>query len=89
MPPIVSRVPAATLGDPLLLEASLSVMSVTTNNTEPIRPSLMAVIVVLPSLTPVTSPPADTVAMAGAEEAQVTMRPLSVPPEASRSVGVS
>src|SRR6059036_54795 len=43
----------------------------------PLFPSLVAVIVTAPAATPVTSPVADTVAMAGFELAHATTRPVS------------
>src|SRR5438093_1020980 len=52
-------------------------------------PSLVAVIVADPAATPVTSPLADTVAIAGLELVQVTARPASTFPAASFGVAVS
>src|SRR2546425_6521281 len=52
-------------------------------------PSLVAVMVTVPIATPVTRPPVDTVAIAGALDAQVTIRPLSGLPFASSGVAVS
>lgn len=52
----------------------------------PLCPSLVAVIVALPGATAVTMPLPDTVAICGALEAQVTTRPESVAPLASRTV---
>jgi hypothetical protein len=52
-------------------------------------PSLVAVIVTDPAATPVTSPAADTVAMAGFELVQVTARPVSTVPAASLGVALS
>src|SRR3989442_14402025 len=45
--------------------------------------------VTVPVATPVTRPPVDTVAIAGALDAQVTIRPLSGLPFASSGVAVS
>ena len=56
---------------------------------EPLCPSLVAVIVVVPAATPVTRPAAETVAMAGLELAHVTARPTSTFPAASLGVVVS
>src|SRR3989441_845448 len=55
----------------------------------PVFPSLVAVIVTALAATPVTSPVEDTVATAGALDAQVTDRPESTLPAASRSVAAS
>jgi hypothetical protein len=52
-------------------------------------PSLVAVIVAVPARTPVTSPLGDTVATAGALEAQVMVRPVSAVPAESWGVAVS
>ena len=52
-------------------------------------PSLVAVIVAVPAATPVTRPAADTVAIAGFELVQVTARPASALPIASRGVAES
>jgi len=49
----------------------------------PLCPSLVAVIVAAPTATPVTSPEADTVAIAVFELAQAITRPLSTLPAAS------
>src|SRR5439155_531641 len=55
----------------------------------PLFPSLVAVIVTAPTAPPVTSPLADTVAIAGFKLAQVITRPLSTFPAASLRVAVS
>src|SRR5437588_622316 len=55
----------------------------------PVLPSLVAVIVTAPPTTPVTSPPADTVATVGALDAHVTERPVSTLPAASLVVAAS
>src|SRR5437867_644751 len=55
----------------------------------PLCPSLVAVIVAAPTAPPVTSPVADTVAIAAFELAQLTTRPLSGLPLASFGVAVS
>ncbi len=55
----------------------------------PLLPSLVAVIVVAPAATPVTSPDEDTVATPAFELDQVTARPFSTLPEASFSVAAS
>ena len=55
----------------------------------PLCPSLVAVIVVFPTARAVTRPLADTDATPGALEIQLTTRPVSVPPFASRRVTVS
>ncbi len=53
---------------------------------EPLLPSLVAVIVALPGATAVTTPLGETVATCDALEDQVTVRPDSVLPDASRVV---
>ena len=55
----------------------------------PLTPSLVAVMVAAPALTPVTRPLAVTVATAVFELAHVTIRPVSAFPLASRGVAVS
>jgi hypothetical protein len=55
----------------------------------PVRPSLVAVIVAVPAATAVTSPLPETVAIALALVLQLTVRPESTEPPASRSVAVS
>ena len=55
----------------------------------PLFPSLVAVIVTALAATPVTSPVADTVAIAGFELVHVTTRPVSMLPAASSGVAVS
>lgn len=52
-------------------------------------PSLVAVIVVLPAVRPLTTPLADTVADAGLLDDQLTARPVSTCPPASVVVGTS
>src|SRR5207302_1079800 len=56
---------------------------------EPLCPSLVAVIVTAPAATPVTSPLADTVAIAGFELVHVSARPVSTFPAASLGVALS
>jgi hypothetical protein len=63
--------------------------SVTVIADVPLLLSLVAVIVEEPGATAVTTPDADTVAVAVALEAHVTVRPVSVLPPASRTVAVS
>jgi hypothetical protein len=55
---------------------------------EPDLPSDTAVIVAVPAVTPVTTPDEDTVAIAAADVAHVTARPLRVAPFASSVVAV-
>src|SRR6266550_7151538 len=55
----------------------------------PVRPSLMAVIVAVPTAPPVTSPLADTDATVGALEVHVTARPVSALPAESFGVAAS
>jgi hypothetical protein len=52
-------------------------------------PSLVAVIVAVPTVTPVTTPPLETVAIAVLLELHVTTRPVSTAPLASFSVAAS
>src|SRR5206468_929602 len=63
--------------------------AVTVTAAVPLCPSLVAVMVTVPVATPATRPLADTVATAGAPEAQVTDRPASTLPAASFGVAVS
>jgi len=56
---------------------------------EPLRPSLVAVIVAMPAAMPETTPVAETVATAGASLDQVTARPVRRLPAASRVVAIS
>src|SRR6266581_3152028 len=63
--------------------------AVTVTAAVPLFPSLVAVIVAAPLATPVTRPPVDTAATAGALDAQVISRPDSGIPFASSSVAVS
>jgi hypothetical protein len=58
-------------------------------NAEPFLPSLVAVIVTVPTATPVTTPDVDTVAIAGFPVVQEMTRPASVLLLASRAVAVS
>jgi len=62
---------------------------VTVTVAEPLCPSLVAVTVAVPALAPVTTPDALTVATVELSLAQVTMRPVSGFPAASRGVAVS
>ncbi|HKR09470.1 MAG TPA: hypothetical protein VJS39_09795 [Gemmatimonadaceae bacterium] len=55
----------------------------------PVLPSLVAVIFAVPGATAVTTPVADTVAIAELSELQVIMRPDSTLPAPSRSVAVA
>ena len=55
----------------------------------PLLPPLEAVIVAEPGATALTRPVAETVAVAGALEDHVTVRPVSTLPPASRRVAVS
>jgi hypothetical protein len=55
----------------------------------PLFPSLVAVIVALPTATPVTSPVVETVATAALLDCQVTTRPVKTPPAESFVVAVS
>src|SRR5437879_2019905 len=78
----------------MLAEAGLTVTDATGTRftvtaAVPLCPSLVAVIVAAPAATPVTSPVGDTLATAGALDAQVTARPESTVPAASFSVVVS
>jgi len=81
--------PAATLADPGLTATEATGTMVTVTVAVPLFPSLAAVRVALPAATPVTSPLAETVAMADALLAHVTTRPASGLPLASLGVAVS
>src|SRR5438132_4685965 len=99
----VSTLPAASLSVAVSCAAPPSRMTavtgpITTDATgtfatlvaaDPLCPSLVAVIVTDPAATPVTSPAADTVAIAGFERVQVTARPVRMFPAASLAVAVS
>jgi hypothetical protein len=63
--------------------------SVTVTVVDPVLPSLVAVIVAVPGLTPVTTPLVETVATPDALVVHVTVRPVSVLPLASLRVAVS
>src|SRR5947199_338765 len=63
--------------------------AVTVMAADPVLPSLVAVTVAVPALTPVTSPVADTVATVGVPEVHVTTRPVSTFPAASFVVAAS
>src|SRR5207249_1310225 len=80
--------PTATLAD-----AGVTVTDATTAFTvtaaDPVFPSLAAVTVAVPALTPVTRPVADTVATLGVPEVHVTTRPVSTFPAASFIVAAS
>ena len=62
---------------------------VTLSGIDPLFPSLAAVTVTEPGARPVTTPLGETVAAAVFEEVQLTVRPLSSCPAASRSVTVT
>jgi hypothetical protein len=84
MVPLASRVvPVACVVCPtvIVVEASETVTSATGTGTTvieevPVRPSLVALIVALPSATAVTKPLVDTSAIDGASDDHVTVRPL-------------
>src|SRR5881397_1854530 len=80
--------PTATLAD-----AGVTVTDATTAFTvmaaDPVLPSLVAVTVAGPALTPVTRPVVDTVATVGVPEVHVTTRPVSTFPAASFVVAAS
>ena len=63
--------------------------AVTVSAAPALLPSLLAVIVAVPAASVETSPDALTEATAGAELAQVTVRPVSTAPPASLSVAVA
>lgn len=84
VPPIET---AVTDGD---TETVVAIGAITVTVAVPDCPSLLAVIVTgPPTTTPVTTPAADTVATVLFDDDQVTTRPVSVAPEASRRVGTS
>ena len=66
--------------------ATVTVSAVTVTVAVPDLPSLVAVIVVVPAATPVTTPLDDTVATAELDVAHVMMRPVNVLLPASRTV---
>ena len=63
--------------------------SVTVTAEVPVFPSLVAVIVVVPGRSPVTSPAGETLATAGLLDVHETARPVRVLPAASFIVAVS
>src|SRR5256885_3969965 len=79
--------PLCNRHDPVVGGGGAGVVTVTL--AVPLFPSLVAVIVALPTVTPVTRPVDDTVATPPSLVAQVTVRPLSGFPLASRSTAVS
>src|SRR5436190_2243475 len=64
-------------------------IAITVTDDDPDFPSLVAVTVAVPGVTPVTTPVVDTVATAVLLELHVTTRPVSTAPLASFSVAVS
>jgi hypothetical protein len=62
---------------------------VTVRLAEPPCPSLVAMMLAVPTVTAVTTPVAFTVAIGGAEVDQVTVLPVSRLPDASRSTAVA
>jgi hypothetical protein len=64
------------------------VAPVTVTVAEPTLPSLVAVIVAEPGATAVTTPWVETLAIAGADEAQLVVLSFNVPPDASLAVAV-
>jgi hypothetical protein len=56
---------------------------------DPVRPSLVAKITAVPAAIPVTTPLVDTLATLGAPDVQLTTRPPSGSPRASRGVAVN
>src|SRR5712691_409091 len=81
--------PTITLGDAGLMLTDATGTGFTVTAALPVFPSLVAVIVTALAATPVTSPVEDTVATAGALDAQVTDRPDSTLPAESFSVAAS
>ena len=61
----------------------------TTRSAEPLWPSLEAVMLAVPTPRATTLPPGETVATDGEDEVQVTVRPVSRLPLASRSTAVA
>jgi hypothetical protein len=62
---------------------------VTVTLAPPLLPSLVAVIVAVPGRSAVTTPLEDTMAMSGADDDQLTLRPVSTVPLASSSTAVA
>ena len=81
--------PAATLSVAGLILTDATGTTFTVTAALPVLPSLVAVIVTAPAATPVTSPVAETVAVAGALDAQVIARPGSTVPPASFGLATS
>jgi hypothetical protein len=81
--------PTATLAVPGLTATVATGTRLTVTVAVPLFPSLVAVMVTLPTVSAVTSPLPLTVATAEALVAHVTGRPVSVLPAESRSVAVS
>jgi hypothetical protein len=69
--------------NPALMEAKVSGGMVTVIAADPVFPSEVALIVALPSLTPVTSPVSETVATASALDDQAISRSVKTVPAAS------
>ena len=67
--------PAVTLADNGLTVTVATGIGTTVTVAVPVFPSLVAVMVTVPSVTPVTAPAADTIATAGLAEPHVTPRP--------------
>lgn len=95
--PFASRTPAASVvvcaTNTVVVEGVTVTLAAGTALTDTaavaLFPSLVAVIVALPGEMPVTRPLDDTVAMPEADVVQVTVRPVSVAPRTSCSVGTS
>jgi hypothetical protein len=81
--------PTNTLAEPGLTVTVATGTGTTVIEAVPVFPSLVAVIVTVPSATPVTTPPDDTVAMPVLPELHVTVRPVSTLPFASFVVAAS
>src|SRR5882762_745484 len=81
--------PTGTLDAAGLTTTDATGTFVTVTVAEPFFPSLVAVMVAVPAVTPVTRPLPLTVATAALLVAHVTARPLSAVPPASRGVAVS
>jgi hypothetical protein len=87
--PVCPTVRLSVVGDIATEATGTGATAVTVIALVPVRPSLVAVIVADPALCAVTRPLPETVATADALVAQVTMRPVSAVPPASRGVAVT
>jgi hypothetical protein len=81
--------PACAVSVTLVADAAMAGAASTVMVAEAFLPSAVAVMVAVPAATAVTSPVPDTLALVVSELVQVTCRPLSALPEASRATAAS